>query len=131
MMVDYAFKFADEATALADATMLAGPFNGLGWLLDHVVVVQAWRPSQDVTSGSPPVTTHTFLTGFFVVVSIDRPSLIPALFNHAALQFALNRTAREVGQAFVLKNNIGGVITDIAAQPLFEMSNPYPMGGFA
>lgn len=126
MMVDYAFKFANETTAKADATMLAGPFNGLGWLLDHVVAVQVWRPSQDDVAG-----VHTFLVGFFVVVSIDTPSPIPALFNHAALQFALNRTAREGGQAFVLKNNIGGIITDIAAQPLFEMSNPYPMGGFS
>jgi hypothetical protein len=138
MMIDYAFKFTNAAAAQADASMLAGYYNvSVGWLLDRCITgLQVWRPSQDVTAAdpSPPpatLTTHTYLTGFFVVVSLDTPAPIPALINHSALQFALNRTARLAGQAFVLQNNIGAVINDIAAQPLFEMSNPYPIGGFS
>lgn len=69
-------------------------------------------------------------TGYFVIVSIDSATPIPALLNHSALQFALNRTKREAGQAFVIKNNIGAVISDVACQLLPQMKNPYPMGGF-
>ena len=51
--------------------------------------------------------------------------------NAAALQFALNRTAREAGQSFVIKNNIGVVISDVAVSPLPFMRNYYPIGGMS
>lgn len=137
-MYDYGLKFTNQAQAIADATMLAGQYDGVNatWVLSHTIPgLQCWRPSQDMTvaNPSPPPATivqHTFLVGYFVIVSVNTAAPIPALLNHAALQFALDRTAREAGQAFVVKNNIGVVITDIACQPMFQSGSPYPMGGF-
>jgi hypothetical protein len=142
---DYAYAFASEAAAVADATMLAGHYNAtvdldtglpIGWLMDHVLPgIKCWEPSQDVTTVNPDpppatITTHTYLTGYYVLVSVASAAPIPALANDANLKFILDRTKREAGQAFVVKNNIGATLSNLGCQPVFESSNPYPIGGF-
>lgn len=133
-MLDYGFAFTNQAQAVAAAEMLAGHYQlGVGWMQDHVIPgMQCWRPSQDTTSGSPPVTTHNFLTGFYVLVSVDNGTAtpIPILANAGSLKFILNRTAREAGMPFVVKNNIGAVLADLGCQPMYQSPNPYPVGGF-
>lgn len=126
-MVDYGFQFASAAQAIADATMLAGQYSGVNatWMADHVLAgITCWRPSLDVAG------VHTPLAGYYVIVSVDTVAAIPALLNHAKLAFAFNRTSRISGQPFVIKNNIGAIISDLGCQPLFAMNNPYPIGGF-
>lgn len=144
--IDYFMKFAGEAQAKAAAEMLAGHYDPtvsvlagtgqsvvLGWAKDHTIAnVQVWRPSQDVPgtdSLGNDIVTHTYQTGWFCIVAITSPAPIPALLNSPNLAFALNRTKREAGQAFVVKNNIGALITDIAVSPLPAMNNYYPIGG--
>lgn len=127
-MIDYGFNFTGPAQAIADAAMLAGQYDvaNVTWRADHVLSgIQCWRPSQDDAMGN-----HSFLAGYYVIVSVDTPVPIPALLNHARLAFALNRTEREANQPFVTKNNIGAVLADLGCQPLFMMFNPYPIGGF-
>ena len=141
MMYDYGFHFASAAAAKADATMLAGQFHTAtgdspeSWAQDHVIAgVQVWRPSQDVhgtdADGNPTV-THTYLAGFYVWVSVDNDAPIPALLNHSALAFCLNRDAREAHSPFVVKNNIGAVLQDLGCSPVFAMNNYYPIGGYS
>jgi len=79
-------------------------------------------------SGSPAILTHTYLTGFFALVSVDRR--LNFLLNASALQFALDRSRFKAGQSFVIKNNIGAVITDIGVSPMFAGCD-YPIGGFS
>lgn len=156
-MIDYAFKFTDEAAAIAAAQSLNPQLSGAlyrssgnspasgNWSLDHVLPnVKVWRPSQDTTQMVPvhfpgnspdvtqdvPMVVHNYLSGWFAIVSIDTPAPIPVLMNAPQLQFALNRTARMAGQPFLIQNNIGAIITDIDYQPKFLMDNPYPVGGF-
>lgn len=140
-MLDYGFAFTNQAQAIAAAEMLAGHYQlGVGWMQDHVIPgMQCWRPSQDTTSGSPPVTTHNFLAGYYVLVSVDNGTAtpIPILANAASLKFILNRTARETidaghpnGYPFVVSNKIGAVLADLGCQPMYQSPNPYPVGGF-
>lgn len=148
MMIDYALKFADEPTAIAAAQSLRPQLSrGLwttasdsgSWSVDHVVPnLKVWRPSQDTTQtvigrdgGQTQIVVHSYLAGWFAVISAETNAPIQVLLNSSALQFALNRTARMQGLPFVLKNNIGDIITDIACQPLFLMNNPYPVGNYA
>ena len=129
------FKWTNAAAAKADAVTLSDRLGNVGfspdtndWMSDHVLInLDVWRPSQDVLTGSPAVLTHTYLTGFFVLISVDRR--LNFLLNAAALQFALDRGRFKAGQSFVIKNNIGAVITDIAVSPLFAGCD-YPIGGF-
>jgi len=118
-MIDYFFKWTDEAAAKADAFSVAQKFEISGeWARDHVLPnVQAWRPSQDVGG------VHTFLTGWVAIVSTQNQ--VQVLLNAAALQFALDRN----GPPYIVKNNIGGIITDVACSPIFCGSH-YPIGGF-
>jgi hypothetical protein len=128
---------------LPAATMLAGHYNAtvdldtglpIGWLMDHVLPgIKCWEPSQDVTTVNPDpppatITTHTYLTGYYVLVSVASAAPIPALANDANLKFILDRTKREARQAFVVKNNIGATLSNLGCQPVFESSNPYPVG---
>jgi len=119
-MIDYFFKWTDEAAAKADAFAVAQKFQiSNQWATDHVLPnVQAWRPSQDVGG------VHTFLTGWFAIVSLQGQA--PVLLNAAALQFALNRD----GPPYIVKNNIGAIISDVGVAPVFAGSH-YPIGGFS
>ena len=61
----------------------------------------------------------------------DPSSPRPGFLSDPALAFVLDRTKREAGQgSFVVQNNIGGIIGDLACGPLFASTNPYPVGGF-
>ena len=123
-LVDYFLKWADEASAKADAVMLAGYLNTDAqslkqWARDKVLPnVQVWRPSQDVGG------VHTFLTGWFAIIGINRQ--VTVLLNATALQFALNRD----GPPYIVRNNIGGIITDVAVSPVF-LGSHYPVGGLS
>lgn len=122
-MIDYFFRWTNEAAARADAIMLADYLDVLpgdlrDWAYDKVLPnVLAWRPSQDVSG------IHTYQTGWFAIISISRQ--ISVLLNASALAFALDRD----GPPYVIKNNIGTVITDIAVAPIFCGSH-YPIGGY-
>lgn len=128
-MYDYFFQWVDETAAKADAMMLAdylnvSPGDLRDWARDKVLPnVKVWRPSRDVTSGSPPVVTHTYLTGWYGIIALDRQ--VPVLLNATALAFCMNRD----GPPYLIKNNIGAVITDIACEPIFTGSH-YPIGGY-
>jgi hypothetical protein len=119
-VIDYFFKWPDEASAKADALALANFLNvNLGWFQDKVLPnVRAWRPSQDVGG------VHTFLTGWFALAAW--PTQVTILLNATALAFALDRN----GPPYIIKNNIGGVITDIGVSPIFAGSH-YPIGGYS
>ena len=138
----YGFKFASGAAAKTAAAALGhynatvDPQTGLpaGWAQDHVIAgLQCWQPSKDVAGtdslGNPTV-THTYLVGYFVLVMIGSAAPIAVLNNHAALQFTLNRTRFENNQTFVVKNNIGGIISDVACSPLPAAAKQFPVGGF-
>lgn len=126
-MIDYFFKWTDEAAAKEDVLMLADYLNvtpgGLReWVRDKILPnPKVWRPSQDTVVNGAVV--HTYLTGWFLVVALERR--VAVLLNSTALQFALDRDARNAGQPFVVKNNIGAVINDVKVAPVFAGSN-YP-----
>lgn len=130
-MIDYFMRWSDQAAAKADALMLAdylntAPGNLKDWARDKVLAnVSVWRPSQDTVVGG--VVVHTFIVGWFAIVALNRQ--VPILLNAAALAFALDRDARNAGQPFVVRNNIGTVISDVGVAPVFAGSN-YPIGGF-
>lgn len=135
-MIDYFLRWTNETTAKSDALMLA---NYLGvevspgvrnWMGDKVLPnVQAWRPSQDtfiassLSSGETTV-VHNYLTGWFAIVALNRS--IDLLLNSSELAFALSRD----GPPYVIKNNIGAIISDVACAPVFAGSH-YPIGGFS
>lgn len=130
--VDYFFRWADEATAKSQALALGEHFGieitpgVIEWARDRVIPnVKAWRPSQDIIVDGR--VTHNYLSGWFAIVSLNRH--VDILMSAAALQFALNRNACNNGYPFVIKNNIGAVISDVACEPIFVGSN-YPMGGY-
>ena len=103
-----------------------GPGNV--WLNDHVLAdVKVWRPSNDFI-GSPNIgIQHVYLTGYYAIIAW--PRRVNILLNATALAFALDRDRCNAGLSFVIKNNIGAVITDIAVSQMFAGSN-YPIGGF-
>jgi len=121
-MIDYFLKFNTEADAITAAAGRLGHFDaGNVWHWDtHYVLpdVKAWRVSQDNTDG-----THTYLAGWFCIVAVVKPNA--QLTNDPNLAFALDRD----GPPYVLKNNIGGIITDVGCAPIFAGSH-YPIGGY-
>lgn len=127
-MIDYFFRWASEVDARADAISLAQHFGfqssaAFHWATDHVLPnIQAWRPSQDVVSSG--VVAHTYLPGWFAIVSLNNQ--VSILLNSSELAFALNRD----GPPYVIKNNIGAIISDVACQPIFCGSH-YPIGGYS
>ena len=122
--MDHFCRWTDEASAKADAWTLAQHFgysstSAWNWATEHVLPnVKAWRPSQD-SSG-----VHTYQPGWFCIVSTPNP--VSAIMNSTRLAFALDRD----GPPYLLKNNIGAVITDIAVEPIFAGSH-YPVGGYS
>ena len=138
-MFDYGFQFSNVAAAIVDgvAQGVYNPVSPSKWFYDHVQPgLQCWEPSQDttVTNPLPPpatLTTHTYLTGYYVLVSVVSLTPIPAFASDPNLAFILDRTQREAGAAsYVVQNNIGAVIADLGCAPMFASSNPYPIGGF-
>lgn len=128
-MIDYFFRWATSSDAKADAFAAGQRFgfqssSGIWqWAQDHVLPnVQAWRPSQDIISSG--VVVHSYQTGWFAIVSLNNQ--IPLLMNSSQLAFALNRD----GPPYIVKNNIGAVLSDIAVSPIFAGSH-YPIGGYS
>ena len=120
-MIDYFFKFTNEAAALADAEGTAFYRDG-AWNTDRVIPdVKVWRASQDVDG------VHTYLAGWFCIVSINRE--MPALLSHASLQLALSRgklNRREAGGVLV-RNVSLALLADIRFEPVFAGAD-YPFG---
>jgi hypothetical protein len=69
------------------------------------------------------------LAGWFALVATKNP--VNVLLNAAALQFAINRDAWIARTPpYVIKNNIGTIINDVAVSPIFAGSN-YPTTGLS
>lgn len=126
-MIDYFMQFNTEADAItaAEAAGKLGQRDDQGnwhWNLDHVAPdIKAWRISQDVTNPDGSV-THTYLSGWYCIVSLN--GINAQLNNHPNLAFTLDRD----GPPYVIKNNMGAVITNLGFQPIFAGSH-YPIGG--
>lgn len=121
-MIDYFLRFNTEADAItaAQGSILGqyGPDSVWSWNRHFVVPgAQAWRISQDNADGS-----HRYLAGWYAIVSLEKTN--KKLDNDPALQFCLNRD----GPPYLIINNIGNVIQDVACQPIFAGSH-YPIGG--
>jgi hypothetical protein len=139
MFVDYLLRYDDEDAAKADAEVLAAAMglpSAEEWQRQHTIPdVKAWQPTQDTVEVIPPTETmpehertiHTYLAGYFIAVSLDREE--PILLDAPALQFALDREACNIGKPFVIKNNIGQLISDVGWEPMFAGST-YPLGGY-
>lgn len=133
-MIDFCMKFNTEADAITAATgTILGQFVPTAqgsaqtiwnWNTNFVLPnMQAWRLSQDVTNPDGSI-THTFLTGWYCVVSTK--GINQQLLNDPNLAFALDRD----GPPYVIKNNMGAVITNLGFQPIFVGSH-YPIGGIS
>lgn len=125
--IDYFGRWTDEQAAKQDAYRLRQYFGTDGgttvtdWYLHQFLPnVKVWRPSQD--TDTPPNVVHTYLTGWFGILSLDHIETV--IINDNSLAFALDRN----GPPYVIKNNIGAVINDIAVSPIFAGSH-YPLGG--
>jgi hypothetical protein len=128
-MIDYFCRWTSEAAAKQDAMRLRNYFGSDGatvikdWYLHQFLPdVKAWRPSQD--TGVYPNLVHTYLTGWFGILALDH--IEDVIINDNSIAFAL---ARE-GPPYIIKNNIGSIITDVAVEPIFSGSH-YPLGGFS
>jgi hypothetical protein len=128
-MIDYFMRFTDEAEAISEAVAYGklGSYDNSSppiwrWNTDHVLPnCKAWRVSQDVIVGSPPSVVHSYITGWLCIVALH--GINQTLLNHPKMSFALNRD----GPPYVIRNTIGTIIQDIAAEPIFAGSH-YPLG---
>ena len=124
---DYALKFTDEAAAIAAAegtTLGQRDAQNVWHWNTHFVLpnMRAWRISQDMTNPDGSI-THTYLAGWFCIVSTKNQNA--QLANHPNLQFALDRD----GPPWIVKNNIGAIISDVNCEPVFAGTN-YPRSGW-
>lgn len=128
--IDYFCRWSDEQSAKQDAMRLRQYFGTDGgtivkdWYLHQFLPnVKVWRPSQDTfDNSSPPQVIHNYLAGWFGILSLDH--IEDVIINDNSLAFALDRN----GPPYVIKNNIGNIITDIAVSPIF-LGSHYPLGG--
>ena len=67
--------------------------------------------------------THAYLTGWFGILALDH--IEDVILNDNSVAFVLDRN----GPPYIIKNNIGTVIQDVAVSPIFAGSH-YPMGGY-
>lgn len=133
-MIDYIFRYADEAEAKADAEVLASAMGGQAaetWQLQYTIPnIKAWRPSQDTTEVVPPTETmpeservvHNYLSGWWVLVATEAEE--PVLLDAQALEFALDR-----GTSQVIKIKSIIPAEDMAFEPAFAGSK-YPIGSY-
>ena len=126
---DFFCRWADEAAAKQDAERLAQYFGypqvsdwRRNWFLPNV---KAWRPSQDIPADSPAGNvTHVYLSGWFGILALDHTEDV--IINDNSVAFVLDRN----GPPYIIKNNIGAIIQDVAVSPIFAGSH-YPMGGYS
>lgn len=129
---DFFFKWADEAAAWQDRMRLAEYLgidpNATTWNQSTMLPnVKAWRPSQDTVVNG--VVQHIYLAGWFALVA--HPKRAQVLLDDNNLQFCLDRDAwNRKTPPYVIKNNIGTVINDVAVSPIFAGCN-YPVNGYA
>lgn len=128
-MIDYFCRWNNVTEAKQDAYRLRQYFgqddgvNITNWATYQFLPdVKAWRPSLDVTNPDGSV-THTYITGWMGILAL--PNQVSVILNDSSLAFALNRD----GPPYIIRNNIGGIITDIAVSPIFCGSH-YPIGGY-
>lgn len=143
-MFDYVLSFADQATAQADPVVgkywnpgnpKANPPIPGAWRGDCVIRgVQVWSPANDVTTPTTfngqtvNVVTHTFLPGFWLVIS--KTNRDAALDNIGApLVLVADRDAANAGApatTFILfANEAIATLDQMHIQPVFAGSN-YP-----
>jgi hypothetical protein len=128
-MIDHVMLYATEAGAKADKVRLS---DALGipatdtWQLNQSIPdIRLWQPSKDTVVNDNVV--HTYLKGFFLLLSLNRVE--PLLRDAPSIFFILDRDAASRGAPFVVFNDIGDMISDIAFAPAFAGSN-YPLGGW-
>jgi hypothetical protein len=124
-MIDYFCRWTDEASAKQDAMRLRNYFGTDGgtvvqdwYLYQFLPNVKVWRPSQDVGG------VHAYLTGWYGILALDH--IEDVIYNDNSIAFVLSRE----GPPYLLKNNIGTVINDVAVEPIFSGSH-YPLGGIS
>ena len=124
---DFFCRWADEAAAKQDAERLAQYFGHpqvsdwrRNWFLPNV---KAWRPSQDIADSPAGNVRHVYLTGWFGILALDH--IEDVILNDNSVAFVLDRH----GPPYIIKNNIGAIIQDVAVSPIFAGSH-YPMGGY-
>lgn len=121
-MIDYLLTLADQNTAIADPVV--GAYYNDGWRGDIVFQpIQIWQPANDVTGtdgDGNPITTHTYLVGFSLIISSN--ARVPALDTHPATQLVTDRNKALAGKPFVIQS----IFTD--AQLATYMLQPVPMG---
>ena len=135
-MVDYLFSYnnAGSAKAAYDAlcTALGLPVSADYRRQSTIDNVKVWMPSEDTTemAGDPPTArvVHEYLQGYWILIAADKAEAV--LADDMAMEFALDRDACNAGQPFIVGNNIGDEINDLAFEPVFAGSN-YPVGGYA
>ena len=66
---------------------------------------------------------HTYLTGWFGILALDH--IEDVILNDNSVAFVLDRN----GPPYIIKNNIGAIIQDVAVSPIFAGSH-YPMGRY-
>lgn len=133
--IDYLFTCASEAACIADPALASyyTPANADGpgaWRGDVVIPnVQVWDTRQDVSSTDADgdlIVTHTYLTGFWLVVSIAGGNA--ALAGDANLVLAADRDAANAGRPFVLfSSQPEGSLSFFQLSPTFAGSK-YPFG---
>lgn len=127
-MIDYILKFASEdAAKTALASRLSRDEKGvLHWPSEYCLPgLTVWRDSQD-TIDAEGNTIHTPLTGFFILVSLDR--VLPALRDAAAVHVVVDRdkaVARD--KTAVIKSNVSvAILKDLRWSPVYQGSdNPW------
>ncbi len=140
-MIDFFFKFTDEATAISDAAgtvyytataTVNGNLRPGSWNPDRVAPgITVWRASQDTIGttsiGTTIVTTiiHTPLAGWYGIISV--PQVLPGLVNHSALQIGIDRDLAAAGATAIIKCNVTAVLQDLRFAPVF-MGSAYPFG---
>lgn len=121
--IDVVLKFASLAAAKADP-VVQQHYDALQDLFasDRVIPnVKVWRASQDVGS------THNYLAGWYMLVSLESGRVPNALRDHAAVQVVINRdkaNARQPGA--IIRSTVGAaVLQDLRFEPVFAGSD-YP-----
>ncbi len=126
--IDVVLKFTSLAAAKADP-VVQQHYDAIENLFaqDRVIPgLQVWRASQDVGGA------HTFLPGWFLLISLESGRIPNALRDHDAVQCVINRdkaNARQAG-AIIRKTVSDAVMQDLRFQPVFAGSD-YPWGAWA
>lgn len=131
-MIDYFLKFTSRTAAKNDADVrehfdtLEDLFSG-GYVLPDV---KFWRQSQDVAGTDAegnPTATHTYLTGWFLCVSL--PRVVQRLVDHSAVQLVLDREkANARDKSAIIKSNVSlAVLKDLRWEPV-PAGADYPWG---